>query len=58
MRIHSSNRCVRLTVYLCLSICFASVRRFGKTGEDEFTLLCGPPLSPLQGFAIACSVTK
>ena len=59
MRIHSSNRCVRLTVYyLCLSICFASVRRFGKTGEDEFTLLCGP-LPPLQGFAIACSsVTK
>ena len=33
--------------------------RLGKTAEDEFTLLCGPPLSPLQGFAIAIgSLTK
>eukprot|EP01052_Picozoa_sp_SAG31_P017007 SAG31_NODE_1147_length_9665_cov_10.571399_5_plen_233_part_00 len=32
--------------------------RFGKLGSDEFRLVVGPPLSPLQAFAIAlCSIT-
>ena len=39
---------------LHVSMCFTRLR-FGKTGEDEFTLLCGSPLSTLQGFAVACS---
>ena len=29
--------------------------RLGKVAEDEYMLLCGPPLSALQAFAVAVS---
>jgi hypothetical protein len=50
-----AHAATRLSDFACAAVYCTLRHRLGKTANDEFTLLCGPPLSPLQGFAVACS---